>query len=109
MLSPRSGFLIKDAMDLPPSPPMYQIQLDPPLSRQSLGENNELNVNKINSLTKQIGNLKRTLKLLEEEYEQMFGYRPSKSDRIKNREMKKVIFQLAKAKKELKGKDRFGD
>jgi len=94
---------VKDAMDLPPSPPMHQVQVDPPLSRQSLVGENESNFNKLNSLTRLVSNLKKTLRSLEEEYEQLFGYKPSKADKMKHKDMKKVVLQLVKARKELKG------
>jgi hypothetical protein len=97
MLSPRSTFLAREAIDLPPSPPMNQIQVDPPNSRM-LGDNEK------NSLTRLMLNLKKSLKDLESEYELIFGYRPSHADKLNNKEMKKCLMQLAKVKKDLKRK-----
>jgi hypothetical protein len=57
---------------------------------------------KMNQLSKQVGNLKKHLKSLEEEYEQMFGYKPSHADKLNQKEMRKCLLQLTKAKRELK-------
>ena len=63
---------------------------------------------KMNLLSKQVSNLKRHLKSLEEEYEQLFGYRPSHADKLNQKEMRKCLLQLTKAKRELKGESYFG-
>ena len=104
MLSPRNSVLIKEASDpsIPPSPPLYQAVLDPPVSRQHGGNQNM----KMNLLSKQVSNLKRHLKSLEEEYEQLFGYKPSHADKLNQKEMRKCLLQLTKAKRELKGNAR---
>ncbi|CAG7724270.1 unnamed protein product [Allacma fusca] len=99
MLSPRNSILIKEAdPSVPPSPPLHQAILDPPISRQHGGNQNM----KMNQLSKQVGNLKKHLKSLEEEYEQLFGYKPSHADKLNQKEMRKCLLQLTKAKRELK-------
>ena len=103
MLSPRNSIIDTDDMDpnIAPSPPQRQLLLDPPISRQILDANQD---SKINSLSRQIANRKKQLKLLEEEYEQVFGYKPSHADKLNHREMKKCLIHLSKAKRELKRK-----
>jgi len=102
LLSPRSSFLIKDSNDhnVAPSPPINQAQMDPPMSRQDLAVGNPLK--RLNVLTRQVSNLKRHLKTLEEEYEQLSGYKPSHADKLNNKEMRKCLLQLTKAKRDLK-------
>lgn len=100
MLSPRNSVLIRDASDYPPTPPMHQVQLDPPLSRQ-FGGNGTL---RLNQLSKQVNYLKKQLKLLEDEHERLIGYKPSHADKLNQKEMRKCLLQLAKAKRELKSK-----
>ncbi|CAL8106512.1 unnamed protein product [Orchesella dallaii] len=100
MLSPRNSVLGKEGIDIPPSPPLHQAPMDPPISRQGYLDGNP--VTKMNELSRQITALKRQVKSLEREYEQVYGYRPSHSDKLNHKEMRKCVLQLSKAKKELK-------
>lgn len=102
MLSPRNSVLGKEGIDIPPSPPLHQAPMDPPISRQGYLEGNP--VTKMNELARQITALKRQLKSLESQYEQVYGYKPSHSDRLNNKEIRKCVVQLSKTKKELKRK-----
>lgn len=56
----------------------------------------------IKLLTKNVNGLKRKIKKFEEEFERSFGYRPSHSDKMKHKEVKKYMTDLSKAKKDLK-------
>lgn len=58
----------------------------------------------VKMLTKSINSIKRKIKRFEEEFERTSGYRPSHSEKMKHREIKKYMTDLSKAKKELKRK-----
>ena len=58
----------------------------------------------IKILTKNINSIKRKIKKFEEEFEAAFGYRPSHSDKMKHKDIKKYMSELSKARKELKRK-----
>lgn len=98
MLSPRNSVLGKEGIDIPYN--LHQAPMDPPISRQGYLDGNP--VTKMNELSRQITALKRQLKNLELEYQQVYGYRPSHSDKLNSKEMRKCVLQLTKAKKELK-------
>jgi hypothetical protein len=106
MLSPRNSTVISEDTDpaVAPSPPLRQLLLDPPISRQILDGNQD---SKMSTLSRQISNWKKQLKLLEEEHEQVFGYRPSHADKLNHKEMRKCLLHLSKAKRELKRKSYF--
>ena len=53
---------------------------------------------------KNINSIKRKIKKFEEEFEAAFGYRPSHSDKMKHKDIKKYMSELSKARKELKRK-----
>jgi hypothetical protein len=53
-------------------------------------------------LMKQINTLKKKIKKYEGEFEENFGYRPSHSDKMSNRDIKKIISELNKVRKEHK-------
>ncbi|XP_035703421.1 protein FAM13A isoform X2 [Folsomia candida] len=83
-------------MDLPPSPPMAQMD-GPPIRRLLYAETES----KLNDLTKEMSTLKRNLKRFEDEYETIFGYRPSYADKLGNKDMKKCLVGVARIKREM--------
>ncbi|XP_015609193.1 protein FAM13A [Cephus cinctus] len=56
----------------------------------------------LKTLTKHINGLKKKIKKYEDEFEQNFGYRPSHSDKMSNRDIKKLCSELNKLRKEHK-------
>lgn len=57
---------------------------------------------RIKQLTKQVNSLKKKVKKFEEEFENENGYRPSHSDRLEDKAIKKICSDLSKLRKELK-------
>lgn len=53
-------------------------------------------------LTKQINGLKKKIKKYETEFEENFGYRPSHSDKMGNRDIKRLCWELSKLRREHK-------
>ncbi|CAL4107155.1 unnamed protein product [Meganyctiphanes norvegica] len=53
-------------------------------------------------LMKNINTIKKKIKQFEEEFETAFGYRPSHSEKMKHKDIKKYMSELSKARKELK-------
>ena len=51
-----------------------------------------------------ISSIKKRIKRFEEEFENKFGYKPSHSEKMKHKEIKKYMSDLNKARKELKSK-----
>ncbi|XP_071552045.1 uncharacterized protein [Panulirus ornatus] len=58
----------------------------------------------VKMLMKNINSIKKKIKRYEEEFEADFGYRPSHSEKMKHKEIKKYMSELSKARKELKRK-----
>ncbi|XP_012262118.2 protein FAM13B [Athalia rosae] len=56
----------------------------------------------LKTLTKHINGLKKKIKMYEEEFEENFGYRPSHSDKMSNRDIKRLCSELNKLRKEHK-------
>ncbi|XP_063975714.1 protein FAM13A [Diachasmimorpha longicaudata] len=56
----------------------------------------------LKTLTKHINGLKKKIKKYEDEFEENFGYRPSHSDKMSNRDIKKLCGELNKLRKEYK-------
>ncbi|XP_044001811.1 protein FAM13A isoform X2 [Aphidius gifuensis] len=56
----------------------------------------------LKNLTKKINGLKKKIKKYEEQFEEMNGYRPSHSDKMNNRDIKKLLVELNKLRKEHK-------
>ncbi|XP_051175769.1 protein FAM13A [Leptopilina boulardi] len=56
----------------------------------------------LKNLTKHISSLKKKIKRYEDEFELNFGYRPSNSDKMNNRDVKKLCSELNKLRKEHK-------
>jgi len=104
MLSPRNSvnITVTEGIDtIPPSPPVHQLPMDPPLSRQILDGNQDT---KIQMLSRQVSNWKKQLKVLEGEHIQLFGYKPSHADKVNQKEMRRCLLHINKAKQELKRK-----
>ncbi|KAG8037433.1 hypothetical protein G9C98_005643 [Cotesia typhae] len=87
MLSPRNSLLLPRRFytenDVPPSVP----------GPAELG---------LKTLTKHINGLKKKIKKYEDEFEENFGYRPSHSDKMSNRDIKRLCSELNKLRKEHK-------
>nr|XP_012149382.1 PREDICTED: protein FAM13A isoform X2 [Megachile rotundata] len=56
----------------------------------------------LKNLTKHINGLKKKIKKYEDEFEENFGYRPSHSDKMSNRDIKRLCTELSKLRKEHK-------
>ncbi|XP_050717359.1 protein FAM13A-like isoform X2 [Eriocheir sinensis] len=56
----------------------------------------------VKMLMKNINSIKKKIKRYEEEFEAASGYRPSHSEKMKHKEIKKYMSELSKARKELK-------
>ncbi|KAL7296948.1 hypothetical protein TKK_0009388 [Trichogramma kaykai] len=56
----------------------------------------------LKTLAKQISSLKKRIKRYESEFEDNFGYRPSHSDKMSNRDIKRLVTELNKVRKEHK-------
>lgn len=54
----------------------------------------------LKNLAKHISSLKKKIKRYEDEFEMNFGYRPSNSDKMSNRDVKKLCSELNKLRKE---------
>lgn len=54
------------------------------------------------STHRNISSIKKRIKRFEEEFERKFGYKPSHSEKMKHKEIKKYMSDLSKARKELK-------
>lgn len=56
----------------------------------------------LKNLAKHINGLKKKIKKYEDEFEENFGYRPSHSDKMSNRDIKRLCTELNKLRKEHK-------
>ncbi|XP_033193403.1 protein FAM13A [Bombus vancouverensis nearcticus] len=56
----------------------------------------------LKNLTKYINGLKKKIKKYEDEFEENFGYRPSHSDKMSNKDIKRLCTELSKLRKEHK-------
>lgn len=82
---------------LPPSPPVEQEDFIKSSSRDD-----ETVTLCIKFLTKKIHGLKKKIKQFDETYEATHGYRPSHAEKMNYPDMKKIITELNKTRKELK-------
>ncbi|XP_066971680.1 protein FAM13A isoform X3 [Macrobrachium rosenbergii] len=87
MLSPRSSHAFIDTTGAPPGPGDHS----PPPGQSA-----------VKILMKNINSIKKKIKRYEEEFEAAFGYRPSHSEKMKDKNIKKSMSELSKARKELK-------
>ncbi|KAL8593269.1 hypothetical protein ACOMHN_009923 [Nucella lapillus] len=81
--------------DIPPSPPRYQDQYQ----KQMIDEDYS---HRLKQLTKKIQNVKRKIKVFEEEFEQDHGYKPSQGEKAAKPEVKKHMSELSRTRKDLK-------
>ncbi|EDL31975.1 RIKEN cDNA 1200015N20, isoform CRA_f, partial [Mus musculus] len=86
-----------------PSPPSSQ-QFMMPRSSSRCGSGDGKEPQTITQLTKHIQSLKRKIRKFEEKFEQEKKYRPSHGDKTSNPEVLKWMNDLAKGRKQLKGK-----
>nr|KAF7427000.1 hypothetical protein H0235_006694 [Vespula pensylvanica] len=87
MLSPRNSLLV---------PRRFYSEND---TQQSAPNISEIG---LKNLTKHINGLKKKIKKYEDEFEENFGYRPSHSDKMSNRDIKRLCTELNKLRKEHK-------
>ena len=92
MISPRSSQAFIDTTGAPPGPGDHS----PPPGQSA-----------VKILMKNINSIKKKIKRYEEEFEAAFGYRPSHSEKMKDKNIKKSMSELSKARKELKRKSSF--
>ncbi|XP_077999668.1 protein FAM13A-like isoform X3 [Glandiceps talaboti] len=105
-LSPSASFppnLYQSAppdIDIPPSPPTAQPFLQGPFrTERRPGEEADPTVKQ---LSKQIHSLKKKIRQFEQNFEAEHGYKPSHTDKTSNPEVKKMMLELSKAKKQLR-------
>lgn len=89
MVSPRNSILI----------PRRFYTEDDSEDQENVSTGKELG---LKTLAKQINSLKKKIKRYEGEFEDNFGYRPSHSDKMSNRDIKKLVTELNKVRKEHK-------
>ncbi|XP_023243022.1 protein FAM13B-like [Centruroides sculpturatus] len=89
---------------LPPSPPVEQEDFI-----KSSSKDDETVTLSIKFLTKKIHGLKKKIKQFDEAYEATHGYRPSHAEKMNYPDMKKIITELNKIRKELKHLKEEGD
>lgn len=99
LLSPRNSILLTRQVftdhNVPPSPPGDH--------HGSCPSGPTIDVEaKVTKLHKQIQCIKKKLKRYEEGFEHEFGYRPSQSDKMANKDIKRMCFDLSRIRKELK-------
>ncbi|XP_006821713.2 protein FAM13A-like [Saccoglossus kowalevskii] len=105
VLSPRSSNMKKKNSappdtDIPPSPPTSQPFIQGVFrSDRRPGEETDPTAKQ---LTKQIHTLKKKLRQFEANFETVNGYKPSHSDKAARPEIKKMMLELSKAKKQLR-------
>jgi hypothetical protein len=77
-----------------PSPPVEH--------SESIRRRDEETETKAKQVSKQIANLKKKIKIYEEQFESQNGYRPSHADKLGIKELKKMFSELTKLRKEQK-------
>lgn len=92
LLSPRNSIIMTRRIFMETDIPMMPCESEPsnPVEQR------------IKQITKQINSLKKKIKKFEEEFEVQNGYRPSHSDRLEDKTVKKYCSDLNKMRKELK-------
>ncbi|XP_059477326.1 protein FAM13A [Neocloeon triangulifer] len=97
LLSPRNSVILTRRMDpnVAPSPPVEH-------SESLRRRDEESHESKTKQINKQIANLKKKIKVYEEQFETQNGYRPSHADKLNNKDLKKMFSELTKLRKELK-------
>lgn len=101
-LSPSAGNCLPylESLDpnLPPSPPKDQCEF---LNRSF--ENEDKMSSTVKQLRKKIHSMKKKIRKFEEAFESDHGFKPSHADKMKYSEVKKVMTELNRVRKELKG------
>ncbi|XP_042148232.1 protein FAM13A isoform X5 [Ixodes scapularis] len=82
---------------LPPSPPVEQDDF-----LKSNFKEEEANLTTIKQLSKKIHSLKKKVKQFEENFEKEHGYRPSHAEKMNHSEVKKLLLELNKLRKDVK-------
>lgn len=83
----------------------HRIYLDPNIQQTKSSLSKELKSpldKKLKHFSKQINTLKRKIKKQEEEFQATFGYKPSQADKMNDKGLRKLCFDLGKLKKEYK-------
>ena len=58
---------------------------------------------KLRQLTKQLSNVRKKLEQVEHEFKQKYGYRPSHGDKLNDKELKYLLSEQTRLKREIKG------
>lgn len=82
---------------LPPSPPVEQDDF-----LKSNFKEEEANLTTVKQLSKKIHSLKKKVKQFEENFEKEHGYRPSHAEKMNHGEVKKLLLELNKLRKDIK-------
>ncbi|XP_014210463.1 uncharacterized protein LOC106640818 [Copidosoma floridanum] len=90
MVSPRNSILI---------PRRFYNKEDEVEDQENIGSAKEYG---LKSMMRHINSLKRKIKKYEGEFEDNFGYRPTHSDKMSNRDIKRIVSELSKVRKEHK-------
>ncbi|CAL1298829.1 unnamed protein product [Larinioides sclopetarius] len=80
---------------LPPSPPVEQEDI-------IIGSSHEISSSNVKQLNKKIHTLKKKIKTFEDNFEKLYGYKPSNSEKCNNIGVKKMLSELNKARQDLK-------
>ncbi|KAG8178715.1 hypothetical protein JTE90_024837 [Oedothorax gibbosus] len=80
---------------LPPSPPVEQEDIVTGGTLEAPTANSK-------QLVKKVHSLKKKIKLFEENFEKLYGFKPSHSDKSSNIAVKKMLLELNKARQDLK-------
>ncbi|GBM23560.1 Protein FAM13A [Araneus ventricosus] len=80
---------------LPPSPPVEQEDI-------IIGSSHEVSSSNVKQLNKKIHTLKKKIKTFEDNFEKLYGYKPSNAEKCSNIGVKKMLSELNKARQDLK-------
>ncbi|XP_055949341.1 protein FAM13B-like isoform X1 [Argiope bruennichi] len=80
---------------LPPSPPVEQEDI-------IIGSTHEISSSNVKQLNKKIHTLKKKIKTFEDNFEKLYGYKPSNAEKCSNISVKKMLSELNKARQDLK-------
>ncbi|GFU40363.1 protein FAM13A [Trichonephila clavipes] len=80
---------------LPPSPPVEQEDI-------ITGSTHEISSSNVKQLNKKVHALKKKIKMFEDNFEKLYGYKPSNAEKCNNIGVKKMLAELNKARQDLK-------
>ncbi|GFT03924.1 protein FAM13A [Nephila pilipes] len=80
---------------LPPSPPVEQEDM-------VTGSTHEISSSNVKQLNKKVHALKKKIKMFEDNFEKLYGYKPSSAEKCNNIGVKKMLSELNKARQDLK-------